>query len=75
MSKSYEQFHEQVADRIKKIRIAKGKTQEAMEEGSFAINARTYQRIENRETDISLKNLYLISKQLDVEITEFFKFD
>ena len=46
-----------------------------MEEGQFGINVRTYQRIETKETDATLKNLYKISKKLDVNIQEFFKFE
>jgi len=72
---SYKPFHVKVAKRIKQLRLSKGLTQEDMEDGPCGINARTYQRIETMETDINLKNLYLISQRLDVDITEFFNFN
>lgn len=72
---SYNLFHEKVVERIKQIRLAKGLSQENIEDGIYSINVRTYQRIENMETDITLKNLYLISKRLDVDIKEFFNFE
>jgi transcriptional regulator with XRE-family HTH domain len=72
---NYESFHKKVAIRIKQIRLSKNLTQEAMEEGAYGINARTYQRIENMETDISLKNLFLISQRLGVDIEVLLKSD
>ncbi len=75
LNMTYNIFHERVVRKIKQVRLEKGLTQENMEEGVYALNVRTYQRIENSETDITLKNLYLISKQLDVDIKEFFNFE
>lgn len=69
----YDAFHEKIAKKIRQVRLSKGITQEEMESGEFGINVRTYQRIENMETDITLKNLFLISKKLNVKIEEFFK--
>jgi transcriptional regulator with XRE-family HTH domain len=71
----YKLFHGNVVKRIKQLRLEKDLTQEDMEEGRFGINTRTYQRIENMETDATLKNLYYISKRLGTDIREFFNFD
>ncbi len=72
---AYKLFHESVVGRIKQIRLEKNLTQEDMEEGKFGINVRTYQRIENMKTDITLKNLFLISKRLGVDIKEIITFE
>jgi len=69
---NYDSFRAHVAKKIRQLRLSKGLTQEDMEEGKFGIHVRTYQRIENLETDITLNNLYLISKRLSVDIRDFF---
>lgn len=70
---NYENFQKRVIKRIKQLRESKNMTQEDMEEGVYGINVRTYQRIETRATDITMKNLYKISKKLNVDIREFFE--
>ena len=69
---NYNSFRTHVTNKIRQLRLSKGFTQEDMEEGKFGINVRTYQRIENMETDITLNNLYLISQKLSVDIRDFF---
>jgi transcriptional regulator with XRE-family HTH domain len=69
----YEKFQEMIVKKIRQIRESKNMTQEDMEEGEYGINVRTYQRIETRATDITMKNLFKISKKLNVDIRKFFE--
>jgi len=66
--KEYEKFRRELIERIKARRKELALTQEDMEEEPYSINVRTYQRIENGETDIILKHLYFISKKLGMDV-------
>ena len=59
------EFRIAVATNIKTYRIRKRLTQEDMEDDGM--NVRTYQRIENATTDISLEKLFIISRKLEVK--------
>lgn len=69
----YELFRLKIVNRLKERRKELNLTQENMEDGDWSINVRTYQRIENLDTDISLKNLYIICKKLNIPLEELLK--
>ncbi|TGK27535.1 XRE family transcriptional regulator [Leptospira gomenensis] len=63
----YEEFIRKVGQKIKEIRVAKGITQEQMDEGEFAISYRTVQDIENGQSHPSVRSIFKISKRLKVK--------
>ncbi len=63
----YEEFIRKVGQKIKEIRVAKGITQEAMDEGDYAISYRTVQDIENGQSHPSVRSIFKISKRLKVK--------
>ncbi|WP_061261796.1 helix-turn-helix domain-containing protein [Leptospira interrogans] len=62
----YEEFIRKVGTKIKEIRVSKGITQEAMDEGDYAISYRTVQDIENGQSHPSVRSIFKISKRLKV---------
>ncbi|MBM2888890.1 helix-turn-helix domain-containing protein [Leptospira interrogans] len=62
----YEEFIRKVGTKIKEIRVSKGITQEAMDEGEYAISYRTVQDIENGQSHPSVRSIFKISKRLKV---------
>ena len=68
----YINFRFELIQKIEKRRKELGLTQEDMEDGDWSINVRTYQRIENIETDVTLKNLFYICKKLKINPSEIF---
>ncbi|WP_425270032.1 helix-turn-helix domain-containing protein [Leptospira congkakensis] len=71
----YGEFVRKLGQRIKEIRISKGITQEAMEEGEYGISYRTVQDIENGQSHPSIRSIFKISKQLEVEPHKLMLFD
>lgn len=63
----YEEFIRKVGTKIKEIRVSKGITQEAMDEGDYAISYRTVQDIENGQSHPSVRSIFKISKRLKVK--------
>ncbi|WP_061270733.1 helix-turn-helix domain-containing protein [Leptospira interrogans] len=63
----YEEFIRKVGTKIKEIRVSKGITQEAMDEGEYAISYRTVQDIENGQSHPSVRSIFKISKRLKVK--------
>ena len=63
-----------LGSRIRKLRELKGLTQEDMEEGLYGLPVRTFQDIERGNSNVTLKSLHLIAKQLDVELKDLFFF-
>lgn len=61
---------ENIGQRIKRIRIEKGFTQENLEEGEDGISYRTVQNIESGKSSPTLNTLYRIAKKLNVTVTE-----
>ncbi|MBK8397014.1 MAG: helix-turn-helix transcriptional regulator [Leptospiraceae bacterium] len=61
---------ENIGQRIKRIRIEKGFTQEGLEEGDDGISYRTIQNIESGKSSPTLNTLYRIAKKLNVTVTE-----
>jgi len=62
----YEEFIRKLGQKIKEIRVSKGITQEAMDEGVYAISYRTVQDIENGQSHPSVRSIFKIAKQLKV---------
>lgn len=58
------------AEMIKRLRLAKGFTQEDMSEGDDGIPYRTIQNLESGKTSPSLKTLYKLAKKLEVSVSE-----
>ncbi|EQA45087.1 DNA-binding helix-turn-helix protein [Leptospira broomii serovar Hurstbridge str. 5399] len=63
----YEEFIRKVGQKIKETRISRGITQEAMEEGEYAISYRTVQDIENGQSHPSVRSIFKLSKRLKVK--------
>ncbi|UOG30242.1 helix-turn-helix domain-containing protein [Leptospira noguchii] len=63
----YEEFIRKVGQKIKEIRVSKGITQEAMDEGDYAISYQTVQDIENGQSHPSVRSIFKISKRLKVK--------
>ena len=70
--KQYEYFKKGLAKKVKEIRLRQGLTQ--IETSKLDMNVRNYQRIENGQIGISVRAIYLISKNLGVHPAEFFDF-
>ncbi|MBS0619132.1 MAG: helix-turn-helix transcriptional regulator [Spirochaetes bacterium] len=59
---------------IKRIRTAKGRTQEWMDDKQeFGIDIKHYQNIEQGRANITLKTIYKICKKLEIEPAEIFE--
>jgi len=70
--KEYFIFRSELVQKIETRRKELSLTQENMEDGDWSINVRTYQRIENIETDVTLKNLFYICKKLQMNPAKLF---
>lgn len=70
----YGEFIKKLGLKIKELRISRGITQEAMEEGENGISYRTVQDIENGQSHPSVRSVYRISKRLGVEPKSLFSF-
>ncbi|EMY71940.1 helix-turn-helix domain-containing protein [Leptospira vanthielii] len=66
----YEEFARKLGLKIKEIRISKGITQEAMEEGNYPISYRTVQDIENGQSHPSVRSIFRIAKRLEVDLKD-----
>lgn len=71
---SFESFQRELGLNIKKIRTAKGRTQEWMDDKQeFGIDIKHYQNIEQGRANITLKTIYKICRKLEIEPAEIFE--
>ncbi len=70
---NYEEFIYKLASKIKKLRRARGLTQEDMVQYGF--NYRHYQKIESGGHSPSLSSVYRLAVAFDVEVTDLFTRD
>lgn len=71
----YHEFRIRLGNRVKTIRMKKGISLLRMEEGEHAVSRRTCQEVEFSNQGVKVETLFRIANRLDVEVTEFFKFD
>lgn len=67
---SFTKYKILVGKNIAKIRTSKNLTREQIDAGKYAVPVRTLADIELGTTNPTLLNLWKISKQLDVDLTE-----
>jgi transcriptional regulator with XRE-family HTH domain len=68
------EFRIALGKNIREIRKSKGLTLEMMKKKKV-IARNQMSRIENAQVNVTVNSLYIISKALDVHISEFFNFD
>jgi transcriptional regulator with XRE-family HTH domain len=71
--KEYEAYKKKVGLNIKQLREKKGLTRENLDEHKYSIPVRTLADIELGTTNPTLKNIWLISKNLDIEVWKLLK--
>jgi len=73
IQKEFEQYAQAVGVKIKEIRESKNLTRENMDEHPYKIPVRTLADVELGTTNPTLKNLWLISKRLEVDVRDLLK--
>ena len=68
----YSSYYKKVGKNIKKIRLEKGMKQIDLANKCNFVR-QNMQRIEAGKTNLKLKNMLIISKSLEVDITDLFK--
>ena len=67
---NYETFRNKLGMKIKKERLARGFTQEDMDEGDDGVPHRTMQNIETGKSNPNLRTLFRLSKRMNISVSE-----
>jgi len=67
---NFETFRNKLGKKIKEERLARGFTQEDMDEGDDGVPHRTMQNIETGKSNPNLKTLFRLSKRLNISVSE-----
>jgi DNA-binding XRE family transcriptional regulator len=66
----FETFRNKLGKKIKKERVARGLTQEDMDDGDDGVPHRTMQNIETGRSNPNLRTLFRLSKRMDISVSD-----
>ncbi len=66
----FETFRNKLGKKIKQERIARGLTQEDMDDGDDGVPHRTMQNIETGRSNPNLRTIFRLSKRMDISVSD-----